>query len=334
VAPPNEPAPQADLAGVVRDRVSWAAFTVLVIMIAVAIVAILEIGKKNRPPQTEIGPVVPVDAVVIPPLELSALKHLPAKSNIVFAVQPGPLLHYAERTQRNPVDLLTKNGVPASVLGYLAKAGITLQQVDHFAGGIVIPDAGEEPRIAIVLVLHRPLPDENAFLNQLNAKTHGKGRFEVQFDTVPIQMARISDTIRVFGLSDKDLVSGKLPEAFRDMIEARVPKDAAIWIAAAESRWSDKQFLNLFVKKDWHPVLAKGRSAALGLSFGESPSLHIAVQCDSSENGDKLRTYFKGKATGEHSQAGGADDWATLDLAVDPKTAFSTIKGFFDDAAR
>lgn len=329
----RKPAVSIDLGVFVKQRLKQALVVLLLIFLVIGGIVFWKVreARKNVPsPPIELPP----SEVVTSPLELKGLGYLPSNSNIVFAIQPGPLLVYAERTEQDPVGLLTKNGVPASALGALAKAGITLQHIDHIAAGVYLPDKGEEPRIGIALVFRQPLPDEAAFLEQLKAKPNGKpNRYEVQLDKFTMQMARVSDTIWVFGLSEKDIAGGGVSQALRDTIGERVPKDAAAWVATESARWSDKPIVK-FAKKEWQPLLAKGHGAAIGLSFVESPRVHVAVQCADGVTGEKLRAYFKGKATGERSLAGGNDDWATLVLPVEPKDMANALKGFLDDAGR
>ncbi len=269
-----------------------------------------------------------------PPLQLSGLGYLPSNCNLVFAVQPGPLLVYAEKTKQDPVELLTKNRVPASVLGALAQAGITLQQIDHFVGGFLIPDLNEEPRICLVLVLRTPLADEARFLEQLNAKrSESANRFEVKFDNLPMKLSKVSGTTWVFGFTEKDLVGAELSPSCRELIREWVPTDAAMWVAADTARWSEKPILKL-LKKEWLPILAKGRAATVSLSFADEAKLRVAVRCVDTDASDKLFAYFKGKATGERSLASSAGEWTKLEVVADPKDTFTTVKGFLDDAGR
>ena len=334
-APRSEP--PVDLGRMVRQRLKFAFVASFVIMALIAAFAFWKIRQEQK--RSEIPPpvVLPPSTNATPPLELRGLGYLPSNCNLVFAVQPGPLLMYAERTKQDPVELLTKNRVPASMLGSLAAAGITLQQIDHIAGGFYIPDENEEPRICLVLVLHQPLGDEAVFLDQLKGKRDekaGENRFEVRFDNLPLKMAKASPTIWLFGFTEKDL-SGEsgLSPSCRELIGEWVPKDAAAWIAADTARWSEKPLLKL-VKKEWLPLLAKGRAATVSASFASEAKLRVAVRCVNAETSDKLFAYFKGKATGERSLSSAAGDWAKLELTADPQELFATLKGFLDDAGR
>ena len=309
----------------------------LLMAIGLAFVVVGRVRLSRLKPDSPVVD-VPPSANVTPPLELRGLGYLPSNCNLVFAVQPGPLLAYAEKTKQDPVELLAKNRVPASVLGALAQAGITLQQIDHLVGGFHILDLNEEPRICLVLMLRTPLADEAKFLEQLKAKRgENANRHEVKFDNLPMKLAKASATTWVFGLSEKDLASApggaEMSPSCRELIQEWVPRDAAIWAAADTARWSEKPILKL-LKKEWLPTLAKGRAATVSLSFADEVKLRVAVRCADTDASDKLFAYFKGKATSERSLASSAGEWAKLEVVADPKDTITTVKGFLDDAGR
>ena len=315
-------------------------FSAVLVMLAVLVLSGLVIAYLLIPRANpdRLPPDFPPLDITKPPLDLHGLSYLPSNCNLIFAVQPGPLLVYAEKTKQDPVELLTKNRVPASFLGSLAKAGITLQQIDHIAGGFLIPDLNEEPRICLVLVLRTPPADEAKFLEQLHAKrSEWPDHFEVKFDNLPLKLAKASPTTWVFGFAEKDLASApggaEMSPSCRELIQEWVPRDAAIWAAADTARWSEKPILKL-LKKEWLPILAKGRAATVSLSFADEVKLRVAVKCADTEASDKLFAYFKGKATGERSLASRAGEWAKLEVLADPKDIFTTVKGFLDDAGR
>ncbi len=328
----REAAQAVDLAGILKRNLKQAAIILLLFFLVIAGVVFWKIREQQKvvPPD----PLPLLSASVTPPLGLRGLGYLPPNCNLVFAVQPGPLLVYAEKTKQDPVELLTKNRVPASALGALAQAGITLQQIDHLVGGFHIPDLNEEPRICLVLVLRTPLADEARFLEQLNAKrSESANRFEVKFDNLPMKLSKVSGTTWVFGFTEKDLVGAELSPSCRELIREWVPTDAAMWVAADTARWSEKPILKL-LKKEWLPILAKGRAATVSLSFADEAKLRVAVRCVDTDASDKLFAYFKGKATSERSLASSAGEWAKLEVVADPKDTITTVKGFLDDAGR
>ncbi len=321
---PFDPA-STDISAVVKSRLKFAALAVVVIFVVIAgtvAKAILDERRKQKQLQP---PPVPM-ATTRPPLQLRALNHLPPGTNLVVAIQPGPIVAFAERTNQDPVAMLTQNGIPASIFASLAKAGITLRQIDHAAVGIYLPGKDEELRLGIAVAFRQPPTDEAAFLRQLQAKPAGApGRFEVQVDKFPLQMARVSETLWLFGLGDKDLAGASgspLSADFQEVIGQHIPSDAAIWAAAAPTNWNDKPILKM-LKKEWLGLVADRRAAAV--AFSEADRLWIAIDSRAPEGTDKVRNYFKSRATGEHSTANGTGTWATLSIPVELKAVSSTL---------
>ncbi|HEY2910137.1 MAG TPA: hypothetical protein VGI99_07820 [Gemmataceae bacterium] len=314
-----------DISAVVKSRLKFAAVAIAVIFVVIAGTVAKYILDERRK-QKQLPPQPVVASLPHAPLQLPALNHLPPGTNLVIAIQPGPIVAVAERTNQDPVAILMQAGIPESVLGALVKAGITLQQIDHAAIGIDVPSKDQELRLCIALSFRQPLPDEAAILRQLQAKPSGSpGRFEVQVDKFPLQMARVSKTLWLFGLGEKDLAGASgspLPADFQEVIGQHIPSDAAIWAAAAPANWNDKPILKL-LKKDWLALVGSRRAAAL--AFAEAGRLSLALQSETPQDADKLRNYFKSRATGEHSTANGTGNWATLSIPIEPKAASSAL---------
>src|SRR5947209_5152810 len=72
---------------------------------------------------------------VVPPAAVAGLRYLPAGTNIAFALQPAPLVAYAEKTNADPKALLTAAGVPAEVTSTRDRPGLPLTTTDQVAGG-------------------------------------------------------------------------------------------------------------------------------------------------------------------------------------------------------
>ncbi|MFO0806570.1 MAG: hypothetical protein U0791_25985 [Gemmataceae bacterium] len=302
---------------------------VIGVVVALLCVTVVFLLKRDIPDRDPPDRVSPRNETATAPLELSGLKHLPLMANVVFAVQPGPLLAYAERTKQDPVELLTRNRVPAALLGTLAKAGITLQHIDHIVGGVYVPDKNEEIRFGFVLVLRQKLADEKAFLEAFKAvpaPTLGQGRFVVDIGSLALNAFHAGETVWVFSLSEKDVATpAPLPPELRTLLEERVPRDAAIWAAAAGERWHEKP-LALLLGKDVVARLSQGRAAAFGYSFADPPTLRLAVRTADAAGAEKLRRKFRELATGEFSLAAGGEDWAELTRPVEPADAAATVK--------
>lgn len=325
--PPPEPA---------RTKAPWLV-PLLALALVVGGVAVWMLRDRSPAPVPAGDP--PLDAAAVPPLSLRGLGYLPPGANVAFAVRPGPVLDYSARTGQDPVEMLTRAGIPASALGSLARAGITLQGVDHLAGGLVVPDAdGGDLRFAVALVLRRPVADEDAFLKALKARRTGPDRYEVEAGGAPLRLARASATDWVFGWAERDAdpAGGReLPAGLREAVAEKVAPDAAAWVATDGGRWADKPAVKLAVgvagKKEWLPVLAGGRAAVAGLSLGESPRLRLHARTADADTGERLRAYFRAKAPGE---VGGAGEWATLDAPFDPAAGLGPFRKLLDDAGR
>jgi hypothetical protein len=288
--------------------------------------------------------------------QLEGLGYLPADTNIAFALQPGPFLAYATRTNQDPGELLIRAGLPGKVLGTLSDLGLTLPQIDHVAGGTFVGNNAVEFRLTLVLVLHRPQPDEDEFLRRLKRKpVAGKQRYEVELAGLPMLLARVSPTVWVFGLAlSNDLkenlknlaaveaggygAGGKqFPAELAEAIATRVPPDSAAWIATNDERWADKLgvqvVLGMANKKEWLPALAQGRSALVALSFGEQPHVRLFVRAADETTGQRVRDYFKSKAN-DMSRHGGAGELAMFDTPLDPANAYATVQQFLGDVKK
>ncbi len=310
--------PTVDLGRIVRRRLIQSfvvSFLIIIVLIAIA-------AWKLRPEKPLDPPIAlpALNGAVTQPEQLSGLKLLPAKCSVVFAVQPGPFLDYAEKTKRDPVKLLTDNRIPASALGTLAKAGITLQHIDHIVGGLYIPEKDEDLRIAFVLVLRQALDNEETFLDGLKAKKGPTG-YDVQFDKFTVRMKRASATEWVFGLNEQDLVpAGSLSPEMRALIVEHLPKRSAVWVAATGERWHEKPLVKL-VANDSLERFSKINELSWGYEFGDSPRLEMSVKCTDADTVAQLRTRLGAFGTG---------NWAVLDKPVDPAVIVSELKRLFE----
>jgi hypothetical protein len=296
------------------------------------------------------------------PAQLAALGYLPADCNVLFAVQPGPVLAYAQRTGQDPRELLTRSGVPVQVLGALDQLGLELTQIDHIAGGTSVGDVAFELRITLVLVLRAPPADEGDFLNRMKARRTGgnKPRHEVELAKLPLTLARVSETVWVFGMTDKDLEAvdrgGFGPGAtqfrgsetrdgaeklvgLREMV-ASIPPDAAVWAAADDERdWTQKPAVRLLAKspeaKKWLPAVSSGRGGLVALSFGNRPRIQLLVLTADAATAERVRAYFAARAAEvESATSGGSGYYARYDAPFDPATGWTTLQRFLADATR
>lgn len=284
-----------------------------------------------------------------PPAKLAALGHLRADCNLVFAVQPGPLLHYAARVKQEPRDVLAQAGLPDVLRGTVEQLGVPLTQIDHLAGGLSLGDGDDTLRLTLVMVLNQPLADEAEFLKRLKAKPVAgkKDRHDVMVGKFPLLLTHAAPTVWVFGLDDKDfdaLGRGHGPggEQFRDRVKkmiATAPSDAAVWAAADDERdWTQKPIVKLIGQsaeaKKWLPAVKDGRGGLLAVSLGEQPRLRLHVRTASDDTGARVRAYFAERAKEtESATATGGDASAQFDAPFDANSG-KLLQRFLSDAGR
>lgn len=288
-----------------------------------------------------------VTLAAIPPLDLIGLGFLPADSDIVFALQPGPVLAHATRLKQEPRELLAKAGLPPQVLNALAHVGIPLEQIDHLTGAV----NADGLRLTLVLILRRS-PDEERFLKQLRAtrSSDAKERYSVELGGAPFTLARVSPTVWVFGFDAKQdleavekgghgLGGRDFTPGLTEMV-SRVPPDAAVWIATDADRWAEKPLVKMVIaeilkKPEWLPLLARGRALAASLSLNDPPRLRLFVTAADDSTGDGLRAFFLARAAAtDGATAGGAGELAFFETPIDPSGAFAALREMLNEAVK
>ena len=286
---------------------------------------------------------VPVEARptgTAPPLALVGLTYLPETVNIAFAVQPGPLVAYAERTGMPPKEWLAKSGIPATILALLDKIGIPFEQIDHLVGGVSIgAQSGDVlPGLTIVLRLRKPIADEDRFLKQLGADKPrpkaGRTTYAVNVGA-PLLMTKLDPLGYLFGLKDEDLSAtdkpfaeggGQLPKELREAITNRLSPASFVWLATDSDRWGDKPLAKLpgtLDPKKWKDLpmkLNRGRAIVAGLSLEPEPMLRLAVRLADIKDAENLRAPFQNAFPAAGTTIETNSDWTTLATPFDPKT--------------
>ncbi len=331
-----------------RARAALVALALGLLGFAIGLAVYLTRETKTK---AEAQPELPPAANATPPAQLVGVGFLPAECNVVFAVQPGPLLAYAARAKREPRELLAGTGIPSQVFAALDQIGLTLLQIDHIAGGALLGNDGDELRVAFVLVLKQPFADEDEFLKTLKAKPAAgkKTRYTVDLAKLPLTLARVSPTVWVFGLNEKDFAAverggfgpggtqfrGTESDGFRQMF-ASVPPEAAVWVVADDERdWTQKPLVKLAAQspeaKKWLPAVGGGRGGLFALSFGEQPRMRLFVRTAETATAERVRAYFQARATEtESATAGGGGVFALFDAPFDP----ALLQRFLADAAK
>ncbi len=309
------------------------------------------VAREDAPlPDPGVSPAAKPRVSATPAPRLEGLAYLPPDANIVFAVQPGPVLAHAVRHGLDPDELLTRIGLPRPVIATVASLGLTWPQIDHIVGSTHVGNQALELRLTLVLALRQPLPDEDDFLNRMKARKlpGGKTRYETNLSGLPMTLARLSPTVWVFGYDmKKDLQSAEngerpaggthLPAGVLEMIRERVPPEAAAWLATNDERWGDKPGVKLILeavlnRPEWLPLLRQGRAVLVALSFDDPPRLRLFVKAADELVGQRVREALARRATDERAWHGGAGELALFDTPIDPTVAYATIQQLLGEA--
>lgn len=295
--PYPEPAPPSTARAVWPLALMGLAFAAVVV--GGGLYAILRTPAKPTPTETK-------PPATIPPASVPGLAYLPGDASVAFAVQFGPLLAYAERSNTDPRQLLTDAGVPAQVFATLDRLGLKPDQIDQLCGGLVIANDNPIPRVVIALLLTRPVADESAFLKQLKATQftakNGATRYKgIDLGVLlPFELAKHDAKTYLFASDGKDLDaaakaagrgSGHLPLGVKESM-ARLSPASFAWAATDSANWADKPLVKIAADVAKRPTvlprLAGIRSAAVGLSLEPEPHVTAAVQASSPDRAAKL----------------------------------------------
>jgi hypothetical protein len=320
-------------------------------LLGVVVGLVLLFNRDRTSPRAQLEPTTTTGAVTPAP-QLVGVRYLPADANLIFAVQMGPILAYAQRTQQDPATLLQAAGLPTRFLATLNQLNLNLEQIDHIVGGTALGDGAFEVRLTLVLVLRGLLPDDDAFLQKLKARRQSgvKPRYDVELAGLPLTLARVSDVVWVFGFdARKDLQSvdrgesglaGKhLAPSLQTILADQVPPTATAWLAAADELWAEKpgaKFLaELQGRKELLPLLSKGRAAMLAVCLTESPHLRLYLKAADEATGQQVRTYFQRQAaTNPAIQFDGQGERVVVDLPIVPAKTMATLEQFLSDAMK
>src|SRR5262245_48164937 len=133
VGPAVPAEPQTQTAGAAgptrRDRARWSVQRAVAVALAMGLVGLLagvgvyyaRGGFRSNPAQEP--ELTPAD-VPTPATQLVGLGYLPADTGIAFALQPGPAIAYARRTNQDPRELITKAGIPRQMLEAIDQLGV------------------------------------------------------------------------------------------------------------------------------------------------------------------------------------------------------------------
>lgn len=270
---------------------------------------------------------------IFPPSAVPALAYLPPETNVAFAVQPGPMLVYAERARIEPQKLLANAGVPERALVNLTQLGLTIESIEQLAGGAVIDD--KLPlKIVVVLVLRKPHPNEEAFLRAMKATkpadTRVPGHHRIEIAGIPGDLVKSGDRTYVAflaGAEPSDLESAAkkspgsavVPLPLKESLTHLSPASVA-WFATGQESWAEKPSVKMaagFLKQpDLPKRFADVRAIAAGVALEPDPTGHIAIRGKDKESEQKLRENLE-KSLGEKANFSREGDWLSASIPLE-----------------
>lgn len=279
--------------------------------------------------------------MTVPPPAVPGLAYLPADSAIAFAVQPGPLVPYAERTKTDPRQLLAGFGIPDRIFTTLDTLGVPLDQIDHISGGLVLAADNALPRVVVVFALRKPPANEAAFRKALGARrvtpAGGAVRDQVSVGGLPADMLTLDSRTYLFATHSQDLDSamtfrdrgsGHLPSGLRESMGKLSPASVA-WVATDAQDWATNPTVKaaaLVLKRPELPQrLADVRAAAAGVALEPDPKLTLAMRAATPPTVAKLEGRFTAAFSGKEPMIRTTGDWVSGEVAFDPKIGVSGL---------
>ena len=302
----------------------WSVGLTLLIAAGFGVWFLLNRGPNSEPSKAVRPTLAPATK---PPPTLAGLKYIPRDAELLMAVQPSPLLQYAERTKTDPKKVMAAVGLPASLLDALADAGVPLDAIDH----LVIAACASELWVSAVLVLREPLRDEAQFRSKLQAKTNADRRewAAVTLGGLPLHMTKVDDRTYLFAWKDTHLELAKQPTAGFEQLRAGVKESvqrlspaAFVWLATDSADWSKVKGLELaatFAKQPDLPKKLDGyRAVVVGLSFEPDMKLTAGVRTADSGTAKALAATLAERLKEAKGEATATDTWADVSVPFDP----------------
>lgn len=267
-----------------------------------------------------------------PPQTLAGLRYLPTDSQLVFAVQPSPLLQYAEWTQQDANKVMADGGLPKPIFDWLSRASVKPEQIDHVAVGVKLDKA---IGFSILLSLREPLANEGAFLKSMQARRDpDKNIYLVVIkELLPAEvgLVKVDDTKYLCAFDPADLALAKKPHEgvgqFRKGLQESIQKfspAAFFWLATDTHDWTSLVLLSVFADKGigradlWKRFDPKLRSTAIGLSLDGELKVTAAVRyTDNPTMAQRVKGWVE-KAKEAKGEAFGEGEWAGVTVPLNP----------------
>jgi len=270
------------------------------------------------------------------PAQLAALGYVPQGADVLVGVhlaellrgQTGPLL-------QNPLKI---GPIPFHLAQVSAITGLALEEIDHLVLAVCTDDP-ILPRPYLVVRTRQPY-DGDRIRSTLKAKRvlGSTGRELVTF-TMPgskldLVLWNADERTLVVGLvpSHMQAVPEKptqrleqLPRELRDLLQQRMDKGGALWMAARLDERTRKTFTDLFasrMKKETVQTLQTVQSFAAWLQLEPPRTVQAVFHCQDGPGAQALDRYFR---PGDNAAEGGLKSaldgpWLTLQRPTDLET--------------
>lgn len=278
----------------------------------------------------------PTPGATWPPQTLKGLQYLPSDAKVVFAIQPGPMLQYAERTKQDANKVLADGGMPKAVFDWLTEAGIGPDQIDHVAVGVKAE--GLVPPFAILLALREPLADEAKFLERLKARRNPDKKLytlHIAALIADVSMVRVDATKYLFALREENLATATKPHEegirhFRPELQESIRKlspSAFLWLATDAEDWKGNKTVEFLAtvgmkqEERWKRFDPKLRATAISLSLEGDLMVRAAVRyIDAPTAAERVKDWTE-LVTASKGQAAAEGPWATATVPLNPTEA-------------
>jgi hypothetical protein len=326
----HAPPPAERPAGWSLGSLALLGITLGVVVFALGLYAIFH--KTPHPPFDPAPPRNP--AATLPPSAVPGLAYLPTDTNIAFALQPGPLLAYAERNHTEPRQVVAQAGIPDRAFALLDRLGLKLEQIDHVVGGLAVTGESVLPRVFVVLALREPPASPDDFRKRLSATQFtapsGATRYKVDLGGLPAEMTHPDAKTYLFATEGKDLESAPgrkgsehLPASLRESLTKLSPASFA-WAATGAEHWSEKPSVKaaaaILKQPKLSAQLANLRAAAVGLSLEPELRVTLAARTTDGASAEKLRDRAAiALASQPGVLVGSSGDWATVEAKPRPE---------------
>jgi len=320
------------------------AITTAIVVIGLGMWAILRIPTKKNAEVTSQATSRKIST--FPPSVVPGLRYLPSDSNIVFAVQMGPLREYAEREKTDIRTVLLKVGLTEKLIDGLVQKGIKLEELETLTGGLAIICDALLPRLMLVVQFQKEPEDRSGLLKNLKATQFtapsGATRYKVDLGGLPTELQILDAKVYVFANNGSDLDSatkrdagsGHLPNGLRDSMKQLSPASLA-WLVTDSEEWSKKPIVKLAAslvkQEDLSGRLKDFRATAIGVSLEPALGISINLRGAEAEGGEKLRDRIAASLVGKGDklQFGATGPWATIDVPLGADVSAISFRELF-----